>query len=112
MACGDHPGPLDPPRVDRLAQCHVEQVSTCLDEQSEVAHGGETCGQGLAGVECRFVGEVGRAVRQALDQAFLARAVAVEVDMRVDQPGEHELVAQVDDLCAWVTAGVQEAIAD
>ena len=53
VAGRDDPRALDPARVDRLAQRDVEQVAAGLDEQPEVAHGGEPGAQRAAGVADR-----------------------------------------------------------
>src|SRR5690606_32221566 len=46
-----------------------------------------------------------------LEQAFLAGAVAVEMHVTVDQPGQHEALAQIDHLRAGMTLRTDEAIA-
>ncbi len=45
-----NPRPVDPARVDGLAERDVEQVTAGLDEQSEIAHGGEPRTQRAPGV--------------------------------------------------------------
>ena len=95
---GHHPRPLDPARVDGLAQRDVEQVAACLDEQSEVAHGGEARAQRAPGIADRAQ-HPGRGIVLHLGQAgVLAAAAHQEVDLHVHQAGQQDGVAEVDDL--------------
>ena len=91
-------GPSIQPRVDGLAQRDVEQVAAGLDEQSEVAHGGEAGAQRAAGVAHRTQ-HPGRRIVLNLGQAgVFAPAAHQEVDLHVHQAGQQDGVAEVDDV--------------
>src|SRR6478609_3686095 len=96
MARGYHPRPLYPPRVNGFGQRHVEKVSACLDEQSEVADGGEAGAQRPPGVADRAQ-HAGRRIILNLGQAgVFAAAAHQKVDLHVHQAGKQDGVAQVD----------------
>ena len=99
MAGGDHPRAVDPARVDGLAQRDVEQVAAGLDEQSEVAHGGEArraaCGgrcrpHAAPGSEDRPEPGTGRGSRRGPP---IRRLTSMSI-----RPGSRIGVAEVDDL--------------
>ncbi len=94
----DDSGPLDPARVNRLAQRDIQQVSAGLDEQAEVAHGGEPGAQRAAGVADRAQHPRRWVVLHLGQPGRLAAPAHQEVDLHVHQPGQQYLVAEIDEL--------------
>jgi hypothetical protein len=108
---GHHAGTVDPARVDRLGQGHVEQVATGLDEQSQVPHGGEAGPQGAAGVADRAQHAQRRVVLHGGVGHGLAAAAHQQVDLHVHQAGEQDQLAQVDDLAVGRPAYTDDPVA-
>jgi hypothetical protein len=93
---GDHPRSLYPPGVDRLAQRDVEQVTACLDEQSEVTNRGEPGAQRAASVANRAQHPGRRIVLHLRQAGVLAPPAHQQVDLHVHQAGQQDGVAEVD----------------
>ena len=94
VAGRDHPRAVDPARVDGLAERDVEQIAAGLDEQAEVAHGGESRAQRAAGIADRTQ-HPGRGIVLNLGQPGLLPAPAhQQVDLHVHQPGQQDRVAR------------------
>ena len=91
-----YPRPVDPARVDGLAQRDVEQIAAGFDEQAEVAHRGEPGAQRAAGIADRAQHPRRRVVLNLGQPGLLAAPAHQEVDLHVHQPGQQDLVAQVD----------------
>jgi hypothetical protein len=85
-------GPRQLARGDRVAQRERHAVAV-----AEVAHGGEAGRERLARVDRGFIGMSGNAQGHVLQLAFDAGLVGGEVHVAVDQTGQHEAIAQVDD---------------
>ena len=102
---------VDPPRIDGLTQGDVEQVAAGLDEQSEVANGGEAGAQGAAGVAHRAQ-HAGRGIVLHLGQAGVLTAAAhQQVDFHVHEAGQQDGVAEIDDLAFGFSADANYAVA-
>ena len=99
---GHHPRPLDPACVDRPAERNVEQVAAGLDEQAQVAHGGEPRPQGAAGVANRAQHPGRRVILNLGQPRLLAPAAHQQVDLHVHQPGQQDLVTQIDQIASRV----------
>ena len=107
---GDHARAFDPSRVDGLAERDVEQVTACLDEQSEIAHRGEPRTQRAPRIADRAQ-HPDRGIVLHLGQAGgLAAAAHQEVDLHVHQAGQQDRVAQVDDLSCRLTPDADNPI--
>ena len=85
-----HPRPVDPARVDGLAQRDVEQVAAGLDEQPEVAHRGEPGAQRAAGIADRAQHPRRRIVLDLGQPGLLAAPAHQEVDLHVHQAGQQD----------------------
>ena len=106
-----HPRPVDPARVDGLAQCHVEQVAAGFDEQPEVAHRGESGAQRAAGVADRAQHPRRGIVLDLGQPGLLAPPAHQEVDLHVHQTGQQNLVAEIDQLALDVAADADDPVA-
>ena len=84
-------GPWTQPRLIASRSASVAPVV------AEVAHGGEAGAQRLHAVHLRFERMQRRVVADLGQQGRLAAAVGRQMDMAVDQAGEHGLGAEVDD---------------
>ena len=91
-----HPRPVDPARVDGLAERDIEQVAAGLDEQAEVAHRGEPGAQRAAGIADRTQHPRRRVILDLGQAGFLPASAHQEVDLHVHQPGQQDLVAEID----------------
>ena len=94
-------GAVDPSGVDGLAQRHVEQVATGLDEQTQVPHGGEPRAQGAPGIADGAQHPGRRVVLHLRQPRLLAAAPHQQIDLHVHQPGQQDLVAQVKHRMIW-----------
>ena len=105
-----HTRALDPARVDRLAQRDIQQVTACLDEQSEVAHGGEPRAQRAAGIaDCTQ--HSGRGIVLHLGQSgILAAPAHQEVDLHVHQPGQEDGLPEIDDLSLGLASDADDPV--
>ncbi len=105
-----YPRPLDPARVDGPAQRDVEQITPGFDEQAEVAHRGETGAERAAGIADRTQHSRRRIILNLGQPGLLAAPAHQEVDLHVHQPGQQDLVAQVDHIALGrVTAATADA---
>ncbi len=91
-----HPGPFEPAEVDGLHEGHVQQQPAGLDEQTEVAHGGEPGLEGPAGIGHRPQGAEGRVVLDGVEGAPVVGSAEEQIDLHVHQPGQQGQVAQID----------------
>ena len=96
MAGRDDTRPFDPPEVDGLHEGHVQQQAAGLDEQTEIAHGGEPGPQGAPGVGHGPERAEGRVVLNGVERAAVVGPAEEEVDLHVHQPGEEGHVAEID----------------
>jgi len=92
------PGAVDPARVDRLGQGHVQQVAPGLHEQAQVPDGGEAGPQRAAGVADRAQHPQRRVVLHGGVRCGLAAPAHQQVDLHVHQAGQQDQLAEVDDL--------------
>ena len=95
---GDHPRAFDPARVDRLAQRDVEQVTACLDEQSEVAHGGEPARNVRRALPTARSTRVGGSSCTWDRPGFSPRPPIRRLTSMSIRPGSRIGVAEIDDL--------------
>ena len=106
-----HPGPVDPARVDGLAQRDIQQIAAGLDEQPEVAHRGESGAQRAAGIADRAQHPRRRIVLDLRQPGLLAAPAHQEVDLHVHQPGQQDLVAEIDQVTLDVATDAGDPVA-
>jgi hypothetical protein len=107
---GDHARSLDQPGVDRPAQRYVEQITACLDEQPEVAHGGEAGAQRTAGVADRTQHPRRRIVLHLGQTGIFAAPAHEEVDLHVHQTGQQDGIPEVDNVSLGLPPNTNDSV--
>ena len=111
MPGGHDARPVDPAGVDGLAQRDVQQVTTGLDEQSQVADRREPGAQRAAGVTHRTQ-HPGRRIVLHLGQAgTFAPPAHQQVDLHVHQAGQQDRIAEIDHLTLGLAADPDDPVA-
>ena len=90
---GDNPRPLNPARIDRIAQRDVAKARAADD-----AYGREARLQRLLRVRRTQERELARHLGEtAVLPVAIADRVTCQMHVRIDEPGEHRLARQIDD---------------